>query len=186
MAEISVFTQFQNWMFDGDMRTIISPETMKYNSPINHKYIISTFLLNGPINYYLNSVFNNIGLWYLDKEELLLFVKKAVKDFKINRRSLTYTPWKKTDKLFDSIRGKVPFLKTYEVSFLCELINESESKESIYSSLGLDDLKKKKERKTKSKGDSEQVSSEENKSSDITVEEFIKKNFILNEIKGKN
>ena len=102
----SIFEIYYNWLFDGHSKSKIPEEIIKSGSPINHKYVISVFLTNGNLNHYLNAYFNNINIWYLDLEELILFIKKCIKDFRISRKTLVYTPWKKTDKLYEELRKK--------------------------------------------------------------------------------
>jgi hypothetical protein len=79
-----------------------------------------------------------MGLYYLDKEELLKFIKKCVKDFKINRRTITYFPRRSADDLFDALRNKVAVLKNDDLELLTQIINKSDDKKAILSSLGLD------------------------------------------------
>ena len=80
---------FNSWLFDGKKNSPIprseKVDILKYNSPITHTFVISLFLRNGPLNYYLDENFNNIGLRYLTREDLFKFVKKCVIDFKIKK-----------------------------------------------------------------------------------------------------
>ena len=97
---------FNNWLFDGNPKSKIPsgngiPDLLSYKSPINHQYMISMFLNQGRLNHYLDEYFNNMGLYYLDKEELMKFIKKCVIDFKIQRKSLPFISRTKNTKLFD-------------------------------------------------------------------------------------
>ena len=159
MAEAtkSVFQLYYDWLFDGNIKSEIPEEILKSTSPINNKYVISVFINNLKLNLYLNIYFNNINLWYLEKEDLFIFLKKCVKDFRINRRDLVYIPWKKTTKIFDELRKKSPNLKKYEISLLCELIEKMENKDNIYSSLGVEKVDKTKVKKQKNKSDKTKV-----------------------------
>jgi len=172
---MSVYTDFSNWLFDGDLKSKIpDPEIMlKYNSPINSQYMISMFLNQGKLNHYLNEYFNNVGLYYLDREELMKFMKKCVIDFKIQRKNLPFIPRTKNSKLFDSLRKKIPIMKKHDISLLCDIVDKMEDKEKIYYSLGLEKpetIKKQKGLKKKTKKEKE------------TVDEFLKNNFKTMEI----
>jgi len=173
MAEISPFQQFQNWLFDGSKKSEIPQDILKSTSPISSQYCISIFLNNPKFNFYLNTYFNNINLWYLEKEELFTFIKKCINDFKIQRRSIAYIPWKKTDKLFNSLRKKIPHLKDYEIVLYMDFLQKDENKDKIFTTLGLDDNKKlkvTKNRKSKNK-----------KSKNDKISEFIEENITIDE-----
>lgn len=144
-----MYKTFFSWLFNSDIKSSIPrgeniPDILKYNSPITSTYVISLFLNSGPLNYYLDSYFNNISLRYIDKEELLFFIKKCVIDFKVQRKNIPFVHYKKNTKLFDSLRAKIPIIKNYDVSLLCDLVEKSPDVERIYSSLGIDKPKKKK------------------------------------------
>ena len=157
------YRTFNSWLFDGsrdsefpkpryadDGKEII-PDLLKYNSPITATYVISMFMKNGPLNYYLDKYFNNINLRYLDKKELFLFIKKCVLDFRAGRRDTTFVPWTRKTKMFGVLRDKFPELKNCDISLLCDLIEESEDKEGIYNALGLEKPKKLKSKKKRKK-----------------------------------
>jgi hypothetical protein len=173
------YKTFNQWLFDGNPKSEIPkpntekniPDLLKYNSPIHHTYLISLFVNHGRINHYLDKYFNNMGLRYLEREELFRFAKKLVQDFKIQRSSLPYIKYagRKT-KLYDSLRRKFPMLKTYDVSFMCDVIDKSPEKEMVYASFGIDDPQVSKQKKSKQKNEVE-------KTDKITVKEFIEKNF---------
>jgi len=109
------------------------------------------FLTNGPLNHYLDSYFNNINLRYLDKKELFGFIKKCVLDFRVKRRDVTFVPWTRKSKLFGILREKFPELKNCDVSLLVDLVDESEDKDTIYNTLGLEKPKKMKLKKKRKK-----------------------------------
>lgn len=170
---LSPYTAFNNWLFDGDLKSNIPsgkniPDLLNYKSPINHIFMISMFLNQGKLNHFLNEYFNNIGLYYLDREELMKFIKKCVIDFKIQRKNLPFIPRTKNNKLFNTLRKKIPIMKNYDITLLCNLIDKSKQKEDIYYSLGLD----KPETIKKQKGLKKQTKNEKE-----TVEEFLKTNF---------
>ena len=131
------YKTYTNWLFDGDLKTEIPREILKYNSPINSYYALSMFILNGKLNFFLNEIFNNMGLYYMEKDELFKFLKKCVKDFKIQRNSIPFIPFTKRDKIHLILRKKIPYLKNYDISLLSEIIDNSPEKDSIYNALGL-------------------------------------------------
>jgi len=135
------FKTFNSWLFDGNLKTEIPNKEvlLKYNSPITQTYVLNMFILNGKLNHYLNEYFNNIGLRYLDKEEFFKFIKKCVIDFKIKRNTIPFIRmYKKNSKLYERLRVKLPVLKSFEISMLCDSIDKMDDKDIIYSSLGLD------------------------------------------------
>lgn len=148
-------------------------DLLKYNSPITNQYVIGMFLNQGKLNHFLNEYFNNIGLYYLDKEEFFKFIKKCVIDFKIQRKNLPFIPYFKNSKLFESLKKKTPMLKKYDVSLLCEIIDKSENRENIYYSLGLEKqetIKKQKGLKKETKKETE------------TIKNFLENNFKVMEV----
>ncbi len=132
------FRTFNNWLFD---RNKLSPiprakngvDILKYNSPITNTFVLSLFMRNGHLNQYLNEYFNNIGLRYLSKEDLFIFIKKCVIDFKITRKEVVFYKWRKQDKLFNALREKFPQFKNNDITLLCELIEKSDEKYLSYS-----------------------------------------------------
>lgn len=180
MAEkiVSPYVIFNSWLFDSNPKSPIPkgeniPDLLKYNSPINHLYLIGMFLNQGKLNHFLNEYFNNIGLYYLDREELMKFIKKCVIDFKIQKKNLPYSTRSKNNKLFNTLRKKIPIMKNHDITLLSTLIDNSKEKEDIYYSLGLDKpetIKKQKGLKKQTKKDKE------------TVTDFINTNFKVMEI----
>ena len=180
---MSHFQVFFNWLFDGNIKSKIPkpksdsdgkeviPNILKYNSPITNTYIIKIFMNNLKLNYYLNTVMNNINLWYLEKEDLLYFIKKCVIDFKIRRNSILYIKNEREEKLFSELRKRLKTFKNSEISLLCDIIKTSNDKELIYNSLGLSKPIKKKVKKSFKKNNS--------------LKSFLKNNFKIIEV-GRN
>jgi hypothetical protein len=136
------FKTYTNWLFDGSRTTPIPKATekvdiLKYNSPITHTFALQMFMRHGPLNYYLNKYFNNMGLRYLSKEDLFLFLKSAVLDFRALRRDTVYYPYKPKNKLYDTMRDKFPELKNNDVSLFCDVVENSDDRDTIYETLGL-------------------------------------------------
>lgn len=163
----NIFQIYYNWLFDNNLKSQIPEILLESSTPINHQYAISVFLGNQILNKYLNEYFNNINLWYISKEDLFIFLKKCVRDFNINRRNLTYISWKKDTKIIEILSSKFPQLKSFEILQLCDNIEKSGEKDSIYNALGLDKEEKVKKNK-KSKNQSKDRE---------TVQDFLNKNF---------
>jgi len=168
------FRTFHGWLFDGNIkREIPNKEVLlKYNSPITPTYVISLFLNNGKLNFFLNRNLNNISLRYLEKEELFKFIKKCVIDFRVQRRSLLYKPYEPRSKLFNALRSRIPTLKNYDILLLCELIEKMDKKEKNALFSALDLIKYEKERVKHSKQKKEYK----------TIKEFIDENFSVVEV----
>jgi hypothetical protein len=137
------YSTFFNWAFSGNIKDPIPigegiPEILKYNSPIHATFLLKTFVANGKLNFYLNKYLNNIGLRYIDKEDLFYFIKQCIIDFKINRRSIHYSKWSHNDALTNKLTKKFPLLKKDEIQILSDEIDKSDDKDAIYRTLGLD------------------------------------------------
>ena len=148
------YRTFNNWLFDGSRNTPIPEpkdgvDILKYNSPITQTYEISMFLSHGPLNHYLNKYCNNIGLRYMSREELFLFIKKCVLDFKATRRNVAFFKYKRNSQIFQGLREKLPELKTCDVNLLCDIVDKSNDKGAIYQTLGIEKPKKRKVKRTK-------------------------------------
>ena len=174
------YKTFFDWLFDGDRNSKIpQPKTsdgekiidiLKYNSPITHTYVVSIFLRHSPLTLYLNEYFNDINLRYLDRADLFYFIKKCVCDFRIRRNDMVYYPRKDRQKLFEVLRERVPYLKDNDISLLCDIIEKSEDKSQIYSTLGLD-MPKKEKIKIKAK--------KEDKGKKISLKDFLVRHFSI-------
>ncbi len=179
------FRTFNQWLFDSDITSdipkpkfdskgkVIVPDILKYNSPITHTYVLKLFMKIPELNFYLNLTFNNINLRYLNKKDFFKFIKKCVIDFKVRRNSIMFFPWASRNKLFDKLESKLPLMKKDDIALLCDRIERSDNRNLIYTSLGLDNPKKKKIKK----------SPEKNHQKKISMKKFIKENFTVDKIK---
>ena len=167
------FKTFMNWVFDGNKDSVIpkpsdsTPDILKYNSPIEHTFVLRMFVRSGKLNHYLNQYFNNINIRYLDREELFKFAKKCVIDYRVSRRSVPFYRRKAKDKLFDELKKRHPTLKDYDLTLLCELVNESEGRDEIYRTFGIEKDSKKRKIKTKKV------------KKNVGLKEFLEENFSL-------
>ena len=155
-----MYKTFHSWLFDQNLRSEFpNPEVLlKYNSPITHTYVLSLFVLNAKLNHFLNEYFNNVGVRYLDKEELFKFIKKCVIDFRVRRGDLVFYPRKERFKLYEALRERMPFLKNDDVFLLCDIVDRSDLKEGVYQALDLEKPKKFKVKKADKKNKNEKVS----------------------------
>ena len=173
------FKTFSSWIFDGRKDSDIPTpgrnkvaDITKYNSPITHTFVISLFLRNGNINKYLDKYLNNIGLRYINKQELFHFIKKVVQECHVKKYDLLYYERPEKSQLFDKLREKLSVLKDDDISLLVEQITSSSNSASIYESLGLQTPKRKKFRKQK-----REVGS-------VSLKQFLRKNFEVVRLSG--
>lgn len=118
---------------------------------------------------YLNKHFNNIGLWYVDKETLFKFLKRSIIDFKVRRSELFFMKSKKSkEKMVEKLEDKFPLLKHNEIQYLCEIIENSDQKSAVYNSFGMKKPSKRKVKKEKRIKKTKAKTSSKN---------FLKKNF---------
>jgi hypothetical protein len=175
------YRTFNNWLFDGmkdtpipspktdDKGKVIVPDILKYNSPITHTFVLQMFMRHGALNEYLNTYFNNINVRYLTREELFLFIKKCVLDFRVLRRDIVFYPYRAKNKLYDSLRERISELKNDDISLLCDIIERSDDKELIYYTLGLEKPAKREKIKIGDK--------KINRQEKIVLKNFIKEHF---------
>ena len=145
----SPYTLFWNWCFDNKPNSPIpNPEVLlKYNSPINSTFLLKSFIRHAKLNHYLNTYLNNIGIYYIDQEELFYFTKQCIKDFKVKRKEIHYSPYQAKNALFEKLRKKLPCLKSYDIDMLAGIIQKSPDRDSVYGALGLEKPKKQKLKK---------------------------------------
>lgn len=173
------FKTFNNWLFDGNIKSEIPkpdpennvPDILKYNSPISSTYAISLFLKCGRFNHYLDKYFNNINLRYIDKREMFHYIKEQVCKMKIKRYQIYYTRRTRKTKLFEILRDKLPYLKDNDISSICNKVDASDKKDDIYNSIGITKPKREKFKKKKIK--------ERNK---ISLNDFLRETFTIMDV----
>ena len=175
--QISPFNVFFDWCYDGDPKSPIPrgeniPDITKYNSPINEGFILRMFVNHFTITMYLNEFINNIGVRYIDREDLLKFIKQLIRDYKINRNSFRYLGYKRDTKLIDAIKKKFLHLKNFEVDLLHDKIQISPDKSNIYCSFGLDEPKK-------------SVFRQKKMETGMSVKKFLSTYFVVSEVHAK-
>jgi hypothetical protein len=175
------FRTFIDWAFDGSIDTpipkpetdsggnVITPDILKPSGPLNQRYIISMFMKSPKMCLYLNKHFNNMGVWYLDKETLFKFLKRCIIDFKVRRGDLFFMKsLKNKEKLVEKLEDKFPLLKHGDIQLFYDIIERSDQKDSIYHSFGLKRISKRKVKKEKKKRKTKTKTSAKN---------YLKKNF---------
>lgn len=137
----SVWYYLNRWLYDG------SKETKMPREVIDDKTIAVNILLyhyqNSYYNLYISKLFNNFGLYSLDKLEVLFFLKETIL-LSGYKPPFQVRPSDKKTKLFNLLKIKFPYLKLYDVILLIDYIDQSEEKDFIYESFGLNKLKRKK------------------------------------------
>jgi len=165
------FKLYTSWLFDGNRKSDIPKsediDILKYNSPITSTFAITMFMKNLRTNWYLNKTFNNMNLRYLNKEEVFKFMKNLVFDLKLTRRDITYSTFRKQNKLFNILRSKIPELKNGDIQLLCDIIERSSERDSVYQTLGLETPQKK------------VLSKREMKKEKMSVAEFLERHFSI-------
>jgi len=134
------YETFYRWLFDGSLRSELPQKEvfLRYDSPITPNRLISSFMFYGELNHYLDKYFNNIGLYYLEKEDVFKFIKKCIIDFKVRRNNLSFINIKRDSNLFQALRKKFPCLKSCDITMLIDIIDKGpDLKNSVYESLGL-------------------------------------------------
>ena len=137
----STYYYLNKWLYDGSKKTSMPLEV------VNDKSIGPNILLyhyqNSYYNLYISELFNNFGIYSLDRLELLYFLKETIL-LSGYKPPFQARPSDKKTKFYGLLKSKFPYLKSYDVNFLIDKIEESEEKDCIYESFGLNKLKKKK------------------------------------------
>lgn len=142
----SPYTILNNWLYDGNRNTEIPDEIVKDKS-IGSQYLLY-FFQGSPYLHYLNSIFNNFGIYQLDRLEIFKFIKLSIQ---LSGYRPKYLPRfrENKSKLGNELKKKYPYLKYDDVNLLVSYIDESDDKDLIYEMFGLVNSFKK--RKTKKK-----------------------------------
>lgn len=151
MSSISPYQVFWNWCFDGNKDSPIPMQDvlLKYNSPITQQFLLKSFVRHAKLNNYLNDWVNNLSIYYIERDELFLFFKRCIQDFKVKRKDIQFVKYQPRQILVEKLRSKFPTLKVYDVELLSFIIQKSKERDSIYSALGMEKPKKQKLKKVK-------------------------------------
>ena len=146
-----------NWMFDGQRNSPIPDILLQPKCPVTNYSLLVMFMKHGEMTHYLNTYMNNVGVFSLELEDMLLFIKKCVFRYRVTRAHINYSKRKMTDKLYDILREKYPTLKPTDLNLLRDMINGSSERSDVYHALGLETPKIKKSKKKKATKISQKV-----------------------------
>jgi len=176
------FKTFFDWLFDGRLDSpipqkkidsegnVIIPDILSSSSPPKLNFLLSLFKKHDKITIFLDTYFNNVNLWYLEKEEFMKYLKKIVIENRISRYDLSHKKKREErTKLFTILSEKTPHLKTYDVSLLCDIIERSDKKEQVFQTLEITIPKKKKLK----------IEKKQRKNKKISLKELLDGNFSM-------
>jgi len=143
MKKVSPWTVFNNWLFDGNMKTELDEETIK---AINPRSIMDSLCNMYQLTTFINDNFNNLYIiYYMDKSQFFSFIKSLIIKKKIGKYDLGRLKIKKNSAAeIKKIHSKLPHLKMYEIETLLKCIKGDEEEESFLDYLGVKENKKKK------------------------------------------
>ena len=131
---ISSYTILNNWFYDGSKETTIPDEVIKDKS-IGQMYLLN-FFKSSAYGMVISKLFNNWGLFELDRIEVLKFMKECILLSGFKQPFFQRVPPKKS-KLVDEFKSKYPFLKKEELFMIVDIVDNSEEKEQVYEMFGL-------------------------------------------------
>jgi len=138
-----MYRHFTRWLFDGSNTSPIpeEQEMLKYNSSITLQYMLLCLLPNPKMTIYMNKYFNNFNLYSLNKKQFLHYIKHLVLKLNLSQKDFNYKP-KRDDaksKLYNKLLNKLPEFKSYDISLLCDTIDNLPEKErnKYYASFDL-------------------------------------------------
>jgi len=139
--KISPYRILSNWLNDGSRLTQF-PQELIDDKSIGQNFLLY-FFQQSPYGLVISKLFNNFGLYLLDRIEVFKFIKDSVL-LSGYRQKYIERGKKRSEKFEKLLKLKFPFLKNYELSLLVGFIDKSDEKESIYQMFGIYDVKKKK------------------------------------------
>jgi len=139
------YSEFKSWLFGLPTKELDTDvaDAISINS------VLAMFGNLNEITIYMNKHFNNFNLFNLNKLEFFKFVKfDIINRFNINYYNLSYFY---TDKIKfpKELHRFFPYLKSYEIFHLLELIKEDSEYDDIMEYLGLKAIKTEKIKLTK-------------------------------------
>jgi len=139
--KISPYRILSNWLNDGSRLTQF-PQELIDDKSIGQNFLLY-FFQQSPYGLVISKLFNNFGLYLLDRVEVFKFIKDSVL-LSGYRQKYIERGEKRSEKFEKLLKLKFHFLKNYELSLLVGFIDKSDEKESIYQMFGIYDVKKKK------------------------------------------
>lgn len=164
--KISPYRILSNWLNDGSRLTQF-PQELVDDKSIGQNFLLY-FFQQSSYGLVISKLFNNFGLYLLDRVEVFKFIKDSVL-LSGYRQKYIERGEKKSEKFEKLLKLKFPFLKNYELSLLVEAIDKSDEKESIYQMFGIYDVKKKKVTKADLKKLEDFNESEKNKITEKSI-----------------
>jgi hypothetical protein len=143
--KISPYKILTNWLYDGSKLTQF-PQELIDDKSIGQNFLLY-FFQQSSYGLIISKIFNNFGLYILDRIEVFKFIKEAV-SISGYKQQYIERGIKHSEKFEKLLKLKFPYLKNYELPLLVDIIDKSEEKESIYQMFGIYDIKKKKSTKS--------------------------------------
>lgn len=157
--KVSVYGLLNNWINDGSKTTEVPVEVLQDRN-ISSTYLLYYFRSSKTIAY-LSPLFNNYSIYELDRIECFKFIKSIVLKTGYKPRFVAKSQDIKT-AIYKLIKKKHPLLKPYEIPELVKAIDNSEDRDAIYESLGLnvEKVEKIKSKPKKERGKKEEAKEE--------------------------
>jgi len=146
--KVSPYQTLNKWLYDGSKNTQM-PEDLVNDKAIPQTIILYHFQASH-YGLYVSEIFNNFGLYQMEKVDVFRFLKDAVRLTGYKPPFITRMKTEKT-KIGKALKMKFPFLKMYEINMLVDQIDNSEEKDRVYESLGFYKPKKRKSTKADKK-----------------------------------
>jgi hypothetical protein len=146
--KISPYKILTDWLKDGSRMTQF-PQELVDDKSIGQNFLLY-FFQQSPYGLVISKLFNNFGLYVLDRIEVFKFIKESIM-LSGYRQQYIERGEKRSEKFEKLLKLRFPYLKNYELPLLVEIIDKSDEKESIYQMFGIYDSKKKKTTKAELK-----------------------------------
>jgi hypothetical protein len=160
----SNYTLLSKWLYDGSKTTEI-PEDVVKDKSISQLYLLYYFQYSS-YGLVINKMFNNYGIFNLDRVEVFKFLKHCV-TLSGYRPPFIKRAKKDKTKMMAVLRQMYPYLRREEVIMLIDFIDESDEKDAIYETLGF--YKPKKKKLTKAEKKRMEKESEEQKKEEVSL-----------------
>lgn len=165
---ISNYTLLNRWLYDGSSTTTI-PEAIIKDKSISQLYLLYYFQ-SSHYNLYINNIFNNYGIFSLDRLEVFYFLKQCIQLSGYRPPFVKRVSKTKID-MVKVLSLKYPYLKKEEIFMVVEHINGSDEKDTIYEMFGFYKPRKKKTTKAEKKQIEKKV--EEQKLKEVSLTDLL-------------
>jgi len=133
--KVSPYTILNKWLYDGNRESKV-PNEILVGGAIGPQYLLY-FFKGSKYLVYINKIFNNFYIYQLNKEEIFTMLKDIV--IRTGYRPKFYKTASRTKiKLIESLRKKLPTLKIAEINILANKIENSDYRDSVFETLGLE------------------------------------------------